>query len=115
MNKLLCLDASVVPFISSGTPSRQDCNLYYVNRDSLFSHHELSEGFLQRIMALFVASHYKNTPDDLQLLSDSPAHHIFCLLGPTNPDTRAYPEVLCVVQVCLEGEILILFFVQFTF
>ena len=56
-------------------------------------------------MALFVASHYKNTPDDLQLLSDAPAHHIFCLLGPTQPDMQTLPEVLCVVQVCLEGEI----------
>ena len=56
-------------------------------------------------MALFVASHYKNTPDDLQLLSDAPAHHIFCLLGPTRPDMQTLPEVLCVVQVCLEGEI----------
>ena len=56
-------------------------------------------------MALFVASHYKNTPDDLQLLSDAPAHHIFCLLGPTHPDQNTLPEVLCVVQVCLEGKI----------
>ena len=60
---------------------------------------------MQRLMALFVASHYKNTPNDLQLLSDAPAHHIFCLLGPTNPDTQTLPEVLCVIQVCLEGAI----------
>ena len=38
-------------------------------------------------------------------LSDAPAHHIFCLLGPTDPETQTLPEVLCVVQVCLEGEI----------
>ena len=37
--------------------------------------------------------------------SDAPAHHIFCLLGPTDPETQTLPEVLCVVQVCLEGEI----------
>ena len=54
--------------LSSGTPSPEDCNLYYVNRDTLFCYHRASENFLQRIMALFVASHYKNTPDDLQLL-----------------------------------------------
>ena len=68
LNQLLCLDANIVPFISSGTPSPEDCNLYYVNRDTLFCYHRASENFLQRIMALFVASHYKNTPDDLQLL-----------------------------------------------
>lgn len=105
LNQLLCLDATIVPFISSGTPSREDCSLYYVNRDTLFCYHRASEAFLQRIMGLFVASHYKNTPDDLQLLSDAPAHHIFCLLGPTDPDTQTLPEVLCVVQVSLEGEI----------
>ena len=105
LNQLLCLDANIVPFISSGTPSPEDCDLYYVNRDTLFCYHRASEDFLQRIMALFVASHYKNTPDDLQLLSDAPAHHIFCLLGPTHPDMQTLPEVLCVVQVCLEGEI----------
>ena len=94
-----------MPYISSGTPSREDCDLYYINRDTLFCYHRGSEQFLQRIMALFVASHYKNTPDDLQLLSDAPAHHIFCLLGPTHPDKQTLPEVLCVVQVCLEGAI----------
>lgn len=33
------------------------------------------------MMALYVASHYKNTPNDLQLMSDAPAHHLFVLLG----------------------------------
>lgn len=56
-------------------------------------------------MALYVASHYKNTPNDLQLLSDAPAHHIFCLLGPVDPAQNTLPEVYCVLQVCLEGDI----------
>lgn len=47
----------------------------------------------------------QNSPNDLQLLSDAPAHHLFCLLGPVDPTRNALPEVLCVVQVCLEGEI----------
>ena len=34
---------------------------YYVNRDTLFSYHKASEVFLQRLMALYVASHYKVT------------------------------------------------------
>ena len=53
-------------------PSTQDCSLYYINRDTLFSYHSASEAFLHRLMALFVASHYKNSPNDLQLLSDAP-------------------------------------------
>lgn len=56
-------------------------------------------------MALYVSSHYKNSPNDLQLLSDAPAHHIFVLIGPVSADTASIPEVLCVLQVCLEGAI----------
>uniref|UniRef100_A0A673HRY3 RNA cytidine acetyltransferase n=1 Tax=Sinocyclocheilus rhinocerous TaxID=307959 RepID=A0A673HRY3_9TELE len=79
--------------------------LYYVNRDTLFCYHKASEAFLQRLMALYVASHYKNSPNDLQMLSDAPAHHLFCLLAPVPPTQNSLPEVLAVVQVCLEGEI----------
>lgn len=32
-------------------------------------------------MALYVSSHYKNSPNDLQLMADAPAHHLFVLLG----------------------------------
>lgn len=45
---------------------------------------QASEAFLQRAMALFVASHYRNTPNDLVLMSDAPAHHLFALLGPVD-------------------------------
>ena len=55
-------------------------------------------------MALYVASHYKNSPNDLLLLSDAPAHRLFVLLGPNN-DEGELPDVLCVVQVALEGAI----------
>ena len=41
----------------------------------------------------------QNTPNDLQMLSDAPAHHIFCLLGPVDPTSNTLPEVLCVLQV----------------
>ena len=78
---------------------------YYVNRDTLFCYHKASEEFLQRLMSLYVSSHYKNSPNDLQMLSDAPAHHIFVLLGPISTETVALPEILCVVQVCLEGSI----------
>lgn len=105
LNEVLCLDATQVQRISSGCPSPQSCDLYYVNRDTLFSYHKASEAFLHRIMSLYVSSHYKNTPNDLQMLSDAPAHHIFVLLGPVDANQSSLPEVLCVLQVCLEGEI----------
>eukprot|EP00066_Takifugu_rubripes_P016602 XP_011605868.1 PREDICTED: N-acetyltransferase 10 [Takifugu rubripes] len=105
LNDLLCLDCLNIPRLVSGCPLPQTCDLYYVNRDTLFCYHKASEAFLQRLMALYVASHYKNSPNDLQMLSDAPAHHLFCLLPPVPPTQNSLPEVLAVVQVCLEGEI----------
>ncbi|XP_061678059.1 RNA cytidine acetyltransferase isoform X2 [Syngnathoides biaculeatus] len=105
LNELLCLDCLNIPRLISGCPLPQNCDLYYVNRDTLFCYHKASEAFLQRLMALYVASHYKNSPNDLQMLSDAPAHHLFCLLPPVPPTQNSLPEVLAVVQVCLEGEI----------
>jgi len=106
LNELLCLDAANhIPNIEGRLPHPNECQLYYVNRDTLFSYHKASEVFLQRMMALYVASHYKNTPNDLQLMSDAPAHHLFVLLGPVDETQNGLPDILCVLQVCLEGEI----------
>lgn len=73
LNDLLCLDCLNITRIVSGCPLPEACELYYVNRDTLFCYHKASEVFLQRLMALYVASHYKNSPNDLQMLSDAPA------------------------------------------
>ena len=101
----LCLDCASTPYrLMSGTPHPDQCQLFYVNRDSLFSYHKLSEAFLHRIWSLYVSSHYKNSPDDLQLLSDAPAHMLFVLLGPPKEGVTL-PDVFCVVQVSLEGMI----------
>ncbi|KAF8651842.1 hypothetical protein AX16_004642 [Volvariella volvacea WC 439] len=118
LNALLCLDATIVPksIASSmgGCPHPSKCELYYVSRDTLFSYHPASELFLQRMMALYVSSHYKNQPNDLQLLSDAPAHHLFVLLPPLRDEegqsgsekAKDYlPEPLVVLQVALEGNI----------
>uniref|UniRef100_A0ABI7Z3Z5 RNA cytidine acetyltransferase n=1 Tax=Felis catus TaxID=9685 RepID=A0ABI7Z3Z5_FELCA len=59
LNDLLCLDCLNIPRIVSGCPLPEACELYYVNRDTLFCYHKASEVFLQRLMALYVASHYK--------------------------------------------------------
>ncbi|KAI0074126.1 DUF699-domain-containing protein [Panus rudis PR-1116 ss-1] len=106
LNSLLCLDATILPKSSQqGCPHPSQCELFYVSRDTLFSYHPASEVFLQRMMALYVASHYKNQPNDLQLLSDAPAHHLFVLLPPIKDDETHLPEPLVVLQVALEGNI----------
>ncbi|KAJ7608711.1 GNAT acetyltransferase 2-domain-containing protein [Roridomyces roridus] len=100
---VLCLNATTSSSSHRGTPHPSTCTLFYVNRDTLFSYHPASEVFLQRMMALYVASHYKNSPNDLQMLSDAPAHHLFVLLPPIKDDEEVLPEPLVVLQVALEG------------
>ncbi|KAF3919568.1 hypothetical protein ABW20_dc0102727 [Dactylellina cionopaga] len=106
LNKLLCLNATL-PRKSNikGCPHPDECQLYNVNRDTLFSYNKVCEAFLQSMMALYVASHYKNSPNDLQLMSDAPAHQLFVLLPPIDPSSKEIPEPLCVIQVALEGQI----------
>lgn len=75
LNNLLCMDITANSTrMVSVMPAPKDCDLYLVNRDALFSSHGLSEALLQRIWALYTAAHYKNSPNDLQMLSDAPAH-----------------------------------------
>lgn len=105
LNTLLCLDASLVSRNVSGCPHPSQCSLYHVSRDTLFSFHPASELFLQRMMALYVSSHYKNSPNDLQLMSDAPAHELFVLLPPIDADDNTLPEPLVVLQVAMEGRI----------
>ena len=113
--RVLCLEATAAePLASRSAPHPRDCQLFEVDRDALFSAHAMAEAFLHRVMALFVSSHYKNSPNDLQMLSDAPAHRLYVLLAPDvtddgDDDESAHrmrlPDVLCALQVCLEGAI----------
>ncbi|KAF8151310.1 DUF699-domain-containing protein [Crassisporium funariophilum] len=109
LNGLLCLSPPLPARISSATssscPHPSVCELFHVSRDTLFSYHPASELFLQRMMALYVAAHYKNSPNDLQMLSDAPAHQIFVLLPPIKDDEGRLPEPLVVLQVAMEGRL----------
>lgn len=107
MNKLLCLDATLPRsrMNTQGCPDPSQCQLLHVNRDTLFSFHPVSEKFLQQMMALYVASHYKNSPNDLQLMSDAPAHQLFVLVPPVDEGSNKLPEPLCVIQIAMEGQI----------
>jgi N-acetyltransferase 10 len=106
LNDVLCLDATLPrsKMNTQGCPHPSECQLLHVNRDTLFSFNPAAEKFLQKMMALYVASHYKNSPNDLQLMSDAPAHQLFVLVPPSTEDNKL-PEPLCVVQVALEGQI----------
>lgn len=106
LNKLLCLDSVKDSLTLTEYPSIEDCELYLVDKDTLFSYKNTANEMLNSIMGLFITSHYKNTPNDLQLISDSATHSIYIL-------TKSYkkhnysglPEILCVIQVAEEGGI----------
>ena len=104
LNELLCLDCKI-PRADFSLPSPEKCSLYWIDRDVLFSGNKSSEHFLSELMSLYVASHYKNSPNDLQLLSDAPAHHLFVLCPPISKDQTRLPVPLVVVQIALEGQI----------
>ncbi|KAI2606940.1 DUF699-domain-containing protein [Hypoxylon fragiforme] len=104
LNALLCLDVTPSKPKNNIFPDPSQCQLLHVNRDTLFSFHPVPERFLRQMIALFVTSHYKNSPDDLQLLSDAPAHELFVLTSTTIQE-NGLPEPLCVVQIALEGNI----------
>ncbi|GIM12120.1 hypothetical protein Vretimale_15547 [Volvox reticuliferus] len=106
LHELLCLDAGQhLPKPPARLPHPSDCELFVVERDTLFSYHKASEKFLQQMVALFVASHYKNTPNDLLLMSDAPAHQLFVLLAPVDQSSNTMPHILAAAQVALEGSI----------
>ena len=130
LNNLLCLDCDSFDYnntlsakpggagysatesieLKGGAPAPSECELYCVNRDALFSYHRLSESFLQKLWGLYTSAHYKNTPNDLQMLSDAPAHSVFVLLGPTaedggGGDDDGLPDILAIVQTSVEGRL----------
>lgn len=105
LNSLLCLDATIPEPLTTSLALPGQCQLYHVNREALFSYHRASERFLHKLMSLFVSSHYKNSPNDLLLLSDAPSHHIFVLLPPLTEDITDIPDVFVAIQVAIEGSI----------
>lgn len=64
---------------------------YYVNRDTLFCYHKASEAFLQRLMALYVASHYK------VIVDWSPLTLIYLFHSPPPPFKSNGSAVPCTV------------------
>jgi len=105
LSELLCLDCvDPVPLQHGNTPS-DTWRLYEVNRDVLFSGNRHSEALLTRIMSLFVSSHYKNSPDDLMMLADSPTQRLYMLCPDIRTNNKGIPDVYGVVQGVLEGHL----------
>lgn len=58
LKTLLCLNVRE-PLATTEIHPPEHCKLYYVNRDTLFSFQKETEKFLQNLVSMFVASHYK--------------------------------------------------------
>lgn len=56
-------------------------------------------------MAIFSSSHYRNSPDDIQILADAPSHRILVLTSPQNFLANFLPDVLSVLHIAYEGQI----------
>lgn len=87
-----CLEATTDSEITNA-PLRT----FFVNRDKLFDGSKRSERLLHQTVALFVTSHYKNSPDDLLMLADAETHDILV--------SMVDDHVVCAVQISFEGGI----------
>jgi len=105
LSNLLCLDSTEAMSLTGKLSIPADCQLYLINRDTLFSYHNASEEYLRKLVSLFVSSHYKNTPNDLLLMSDAPKHHVLALMPKVDVNSPTLPDVYVAIQVAVEGDI----------
>lgn len=107
LHSFLCLDSTAAAPLKNALPHPKDCSLFFVNKSTLFSYHKSSEQFLKNLWSLFVSSHYKNSPNDLQMLADAPSHCLAVLLGPIDKSEQkaSMPDILVAIQICFEGGI----------
>eukprot|EP00924_Labyrinthula_sp_SR-Ha-C_P003427 snap_masked-scaffold_15-processed-gene-9.8-mRNA-1 protein AED:0.02 eAED:0.02 QI:0/0/0/1/1/1/2/0/1050 len=108
LNELLCLDVSddlnSTDVQESILVHPDQCELFAIDRDTLFSFHKQTEKFLRQLLAIYSSAHYKNSPNDLLLLADNPSHRLFVLLKKDSMQ-KGLPEIICVLQVSFEGGI----------
>ena len=105
LNSFLCLDSVKSKNLIAGCPDPRICQLFLIDRNSLFSGHKIANNLLQKIMSIFAFSHYRNSPDDLQILADAPSHRILVLTSPLKFSANLLPDILCALHISYEGQI----------
>lgn len=97
LNRTLKLDTQVRPLTECPPPG--DCLFFHLDKFNLFGGSSAeAEDVLDELASILAGSHYRNSPDDLQLLADSPRHEVFVLCTPAR-------RILCAVHVAFEGEV----------
>ena len=103
LNKFLCLSMTEPVALKSTLPDPANCRLYLLNKATLLSCNRSTEKFLASIWSLFVSSHYKNSPNDLQLLADAPNHYLCVLLNDiSSKEDNGLPDVIVAAQIVFE-------------
>ncbi|KAI0989797.1 hypothetical protein GJ496_009521 [Pomphorhynchus laevis] len=107
IQQLLCLDGDVADEKHSigksvvAYPPLDDTDLFIINKDIIFTRtDDLSSTLLSRIAYILNSTHYRNSPNDLQLLADCNYHHIAILAS------LKYPLSVCtVLHIVQEGQV----------
>lgn len=89
------LSLSPAPLPLPSFPAPSSCMLFQVDKKGLFSGSKQTERVLSLISGVLLAGHYRNTPNDMQTLSDSPQHFLLPLLSPGG-------DILAVAQAAIE-------------
>lgn len=96
LNRALLLNPVV--FTVKERPLPRNTQIFHLNKQALFSGNNTAEEVLTELFGIFASSHYKNTPNDLQVLADHPNQEIFVMLGPSG-------RILSGIQLVFEGPI----------
>jgi tRNA(Met) cytidine acetyltransferase len=73
----------------------EECEYMELDKDRLFTE---DEHILRQLIGLYVLTHYRNRPNDVAMLANSPHHMIRALLSPSG-------KVLAALHLCLEGDL----------
>ncbi|KAG8191247.1 hypothetical protein JTE90_003260 [Oedothorax gibbosus] len=105
VNQVFCLEPSISTHLSCGFPIPEQCRLFCVNRDALFSGSSQAEEFLQNLSSILSSSSRTMDPNYILNLADSPDYRIYCLLPPASISQKASMSIICALLVHIENEI----------
>ncbi|KAI5190738.1 N-acetyltransferase 10 [Nematocida sp. AWRm77] len=78
LNASLALSPEIPSMATFPPPGK--CRVYALNKELLFSGAAETEKVLGSLSSILLSGHYKNSPNDLQILADNPAHALLALL-----------------------------------
>ncbi|KAI5172410.1 N-acetyltransferase 10 [Nematocida sp. LUAm3] len=77
-------------------PKEEKCKIFSLNKSILFSGAKETEEILASLTSILLSGHYKNSPNDLQIIADNPRHSLLSLISEDG-------KVLGLMQVSEEG------------